>query len=643
MDILQNEIEKLFKLYNLDENYFILETFKFIEKLFKGYLNKDLEDQFDLYIEEVLLKIDRNNKSIKNYQISVLNQLSVDFNIIQSCQFNCKVIGIKSSDLLLNLYEIVKILNFKNIESYIKKYFKQFSNEFDKIEKLFSDGNQNINIQKNEIDTIDVELKNLGNNIDKINQRISQKTFKNTALKYDVKHLDYQRKYWALSDVQSKIVEEIFSNLSGCFFVEGVAGSGKSMVLLKLFKMINENSSAATSYFLTYTNSLVRFDKNGLQNTKFQSDIIKNIKTVDSYFSYNWKLDFMDFKILREMSSQTDNKILMDLLKKSIEIYNENGGECKITTKEAFDLIEHYIFERLFNKEDCQRFFQSLDLYFISEIYRSLQIEKKVVSRAFSIVCMIEAFKCKGRKGYTDYILVDESQDLTLAQLELLRLSAKKALILAGDANQSIYLTESSLDDLPFCIKHYKLSENYRNTYEVKTLADSYLNSFKSETSIKRVVYEKKTNGLRPRLFKCHDVISTMDLLLRKLKIDIDEFNLDLKDILIICPSNYVIKKIVERIEFPIKYLKDRNVNFNENCIKISTIYSSKGCGFAYIYLMIDNKIYVKNSFSTDEKEKVLKRLIYVSLTRSMNSLNIFIPLSKTPLKPISNLLNLLD
>jgi hypothetical protein len=263
---------------------------------------------------------------------------------------------------------------------------------------------------------------------------------------------------------------------------------------------------------LTFTNSLVRFDKNGLYNTNYRKDLINNIKTVDAYFSFNWKLDFKEFKILREQLPSNDNNILMDLLESSFDIFNENGGDCKMEIDKAYELIEHQIFEKLYDREDCQKAFHSLDLYFISEIYRSLQMEKKVVSRAFSIVCMINAIKSKGRKGYTDYILVDESQDLTFAQLELLRLSAKEALILAGDTNQSIYLKESSLNDLPFKIKHFKLSENYRNTYEIKTLATSYLNSFKDPLSLKKVVYEKKTNGLRPRLFKCTDVNSTIDL-----------------------------------------------------------------------------------------------------------------------------------
>jgi hypothetical protein len=657
MENIQNDIKKLHKLYALDDNYFILETYKYIEKLLKDYLKKDLDGNFNLYIEGAKLKLVEDDQTKKSHQLSVLNQLKVNHIKIHSYHINCSFRGIKPFDVLVNLYELGKIFHFRNTLNSIKQYFIQYSEEFEKIDKLYyknlqpkfnklDDSFQQMDIKKFDeakLDDIKIHLKKIGGNINEFSQIINKEEFKNTSLKFDLTHLEYQKKYWALSDVQAKIVEKISSDLNGCFFIEGVAGSGKSMVLLKLFRMINDEDITATSYFLTFTNSLVRFDKNGLFNTNYRKDLIKKIKTIDGYFSFNWNLDFKDYKILRDQLPSNDNNILFELLESSIDIFNENGGDCKIPIDKAYNLIEHQIFERLYDRDDCQKAFSSLDLYFISEIYRSLQIEKKVVSKAFSIVCMINAIKSKGRKGYTDYILVDESQDLTLAQIELLRLSAKKALILAGDANQSIYLKESSLTDLPFSIKRFKLSENYRNTYEIKTLAASYLDSFKDSTSLKKVVYEKKATGLRPRLFKCSDVNSTIDLMIKKLKIDIDEFKLDLKDVLIICPSNYVIKQIVDKIELPIIYLKDREVDFNESSIKISTIYSSKGCGFAYIYLMIDNKIYLNTSFSREEKDIVLKRLIYVSLTRSMNSLNIFIPLSKFPLKPIYNLIELMD
>jgi hypothetical protein len=656
MNSIQEEIYKLNKLYNLDETYFILEAYKFINQILQWYFRKDVENSLNSYIANAKYKIEKNN-SLELHQIKILEEIKDFCKKITVSKIDTNFQDIKSIDALSYVYELSKIFKYQNIENYLKNIFPQNIKEFITIDKIYIQKNEskfiaidevfNHNIQQNhnkqEFVNIKSHLDIIDENIQHCDKLINKNKFKNKFLKYDTSHLEYQKRYWALSDAQSKIIENIFSNLKGCFYIEGVAGSGKSMVLLKLFEMINEKDITATSYFLTYTNSLVRFDKNGLYETNYSKELIRNIKTIDAYFSFNLQLDFKDYKILRVQIPSKENNILISLLERAMSIYKENGGECSLSSNDAFMIIEHQIFENLYDRETCQKVYHSLDLYFISEIYKSLQLDNKVLSKAFSILCMIEAIKSKGRNGYTDYILVDESQDLTLAQIELLRISARKALILAGDVNQSIFVNKSCLVNLPFNFKHYKLNENYRNTYEIKTLADAYLDSFNDVVSLKKVVYEKKSNGLRPRLFKCGDVNSTIDLLIKKIKIDIEEFNLDLKDILIICPSNYVIKQIVDRIEYPTIYLKDRDIDFNKSSIKISTIYSSKGCGFAYVYLFIDNKIYINNSLDKAEKDTVLKRLIYVALTRSMNSLNIFIPLSKLPLKPIYNLLEIME
>lgn len=657
MNSIQNEIQKLHKLYSLDSSYFIIESYVFIERLLQWFLRSDSNCKFILCIDDVISKVKIDKSSLKNHKLEVLNNIQSSFLKIQSSNGYNNIKDITGFETLINLYELTKIFKFKRTEEYISRMFNDFSDEFDKIDTIYRDSNtlDFVDIKdvkssrtykqfdENHIKELKSDFKRIDSTIQDCGKIISNNQSKKISNNFKNTHLEYQKKYWALSDAQNAIIKEISSNLEGCFYVEGVAGSGKSIVLLKLFEIINSNKTESTSYFLTYTNSLVRFDKDGLINTDYKKNLLKNIKTIDAYLSFNLRLGFSDFTVLRDQIGSDDNNYLLKLLDRSISIFNENGGDWHLSNEQTYYLIEYQIFDNLYDKDTCKEHFDSLDIYYIGEIFKSLQIQNKVLSRAFSIICMIDVIKGKNIDGYTDYILVDEAQDLTLAQIELLRLSAKKALILAGDINQSIYLKNSCINDLPFKMKKFKLDENYRNSYEIKTLSNAYLDSFKDAVSIKNVVYEKKNNGLKPRLFKCSNVSSTVDTMIEKINIDIAEFNLDLKDILIICPSNYTIKMVVDRISFPIIYLKDRDVDFNESSIKISTIYSSKGCGFAYIYLFIDNKIYTNSSLNKDDRNLVLKRLIYVSLTRSMNSLNVFIPLSKYPLKPIYNLLKIME
>ena len=92
------------------------------------------------------------------------------------------------------------------------------------------------------------------------------------------------------------------------------------------------------------------------------------------------------------------------------------------------------------------------------EEYCEAMIERGAYSNNYSRLMLLEAAATAGgapaagsRNGMLDWIFVDEAQDLSSADLAALKLYARRGMILAGDADQSIYragfaLSRSGID-----------------------------------------------------------------------------------------------------------------------------------------------------------------------------------------------------
>ncbi|MBK5200128.1 MAG: AAA family ATPase [Spirochaetaceae bacterium] len=654
MKNINDEVERLFKIFNFDNALYVITSVTIMKRLIENYLS--LNNKTFSFVELIkLLNVNFEFSLEKKYYVETttlleqLNKYNIASNEILNGQINSTY---KVDFLVYSFYELCFLLKREDYCMVIKEVFSEFDSSFLEISNKYKEGrifvNDNIdNIVNMDFKKIDTTLRVCRNSI---------KKFKNCSLKFEETHNQYQKRYWALSDKQESIISKIYTNLDGVHLVEGVAGSGKSLVLLKLFEKINDELDNQ-AIFLTYNKSLVRFDKSGLKLLNSNDDCINKIRTFDSYCIYLLERIANKKIFLRENSSKFEEYFGL-IIKEALNLLNGENLSCKINSNIILTEIENSINlnyltkEEYINSNKCTKFtFSGLSyelnkeekklIWRVSTIFKDLLETRKYLPRNYAMIYLLKAIEGQRNIGLKNYIIVDEVQDLSLAEILLLNKLSRRSLILAGDINQSIYQDRVAWEEdrLPFAIKRYQLKFNYRNSSEIRIFSEAYLNSFNPSICRGPVLYDSSCTGLKPRLFMRSHVEDTLDLMIDKIKMDITEFDLDLSDILIVCVSQYILEEVEKRINLPICRLK--STNFEESRINISSMYSSKGTGFPYMYFFLSNKIYIPFFFKEGTRCNLMKKLIYVSITRSMNSLNIFIPSSREPLGPIKNLIQL--
>lgn len=227
------------------------------------------------------------------------------------------------------------------------------------------------------------------------------------------------------------------------------------------------------------------------------------------------------------------------------------------------------------------------------------------------------------------YVLIDEAQDYSLLQYEILsRLFKNSNITLLGDLNQSI-LPFNTYSDYNSIIKiieknkitafssEYELTKTYRSTYEINAFAKKVISYKNQYNQIDRhgddVIVKWQEN------FNISQILEEA----RNLK---QKFN----TVAIICKNTEEVSKFAEEI----KLLEDKNSFrvvakndsvFVEDKIMIIPSYLSKGLEFDAVLISNANNEY----YTEDERN-----LFYVVLTRALHKLEIFYTGKFTELYP---------
>uniref|UniRef100_A0A7S2YGB8 DNA 3'-5' helicase n=1 Tax=Entomoneis paludosa TaxID=265537 RepID=A0A7S2YGB8_9STRA len=126
------------------------------------------------------------------------------------------------------------------------------------------------------------------------------------------------------------------------------------------------------------------------------------------------------------------------------------------------------------------------------------------------------------------HVLVDEFQDTSLSQLDLVKLLTSNSLFVVGDADQSIYswrgahvgMMADFNDHFPDAKTVY-LMENYRSTSNIVKAAQKVISSGKTdsiEAEMRQDMKPKREAGPKPRIIACDDDKGEADLVIKKIK-----------------------------------------------------------------------------------------------------------------------------
>jgi hypothetical protein len=448
---------------------------------------------------------------------------------------------------------------------------------------------------------------------------------------------DYERTIIKLSPEQKKVLGQI--SLDADFLIKGAAGTGKTLVLLKAMERIRRGGDTTgqdglglpaiqgSIALLTYTKTLVNYDQYiatllaggspGSRASTADSFLIERLREVDRALRVEYHLGEELAKQFpaaglspKDLAAEIDGFLWGNLV--SYEEYVEQG-------------IERRGMKRPLGKE------QRMAVWKAAELMLADMEARKVYTRNSAALLLAKA-AAEGQATaltQTDFIFIDEAQDLPAAVLKAIKACAKRCVILAGDSDQSIYQPGFSFKraDLDIAGRTRILRTNFRNTVQLHEVAERYrcLSSGRDDEN-KPEAYRE---GPKPELFAAADEEEMLSLLARRITFFLNVLGYAPENLCIIVPRDEDIETVGSRLSAEGLCLSDirgGGYDFSSSgSVRLTTMHSAKGLDFPVVLLYLPQFHVVSSSLDPATSERMARNLIYVAITRAMDHLNVFI------------------
>ncbi len=464
---------------------------------------------------------------------------------------------------------------------------------------------------------------------------------------------DYHSRILRLSPQQKEIINDICAKLKNSdsrinFLVNGGPGTGKTLILIKILEEFAAKNKNSNVKLLTYTDSLskynqylsMEYEKKAQNIKKNISDYMqKNIQTFDSYFkpiteeifakkTYKLNIKEDDYKKTNNYANILNifKKEFIDIenaetiLSQAIEIWTFSpkkedyisfkyvGGTPKLTE------------ENKKNREDIWNKVERI----------SLEIEKLdnwPLEFAYYKVATEDKYSLLNESYKTDFLLIDEIQDLSPSQIKIISKLNKKSCVMAGDLNQSVFIKrglswiqlgiELSKED-----KIYLLDKNFRSTINIQKLANRYRRLCK----IKDDKAESKSfiAGQDPEFSESENLEAALNMMLHKVRCYLEVLNFNPEDICIVVPTEdelIRLKGLLSDNGIESKNMSDEKFDFNKSkIVRLSTTSFVKGIDSPIIMLLLTKEFFnTKGNGNLDSNSQM--NAIYSCITRSMDLL----------------------
>lgn len=550
---------------------------------------------------------------------------------------------------LLEKYDFIKKCRKEkeNIEIEVEEIEEQIENESDEVKlvKLIKQRQE----KSKKIKAIDLQFGEVNEYINFINELavslIEARSKKN-----------YETQIIHLSDTQKKLIKEDIDALTTkpgqSMYIKGGPGTGKTLVLIVvLFRLYSKDhtSKLLTYYptlnkYISYLFELYNDDKllnyfgvkkidveslNILRDTgilKFDDFLlpkIMNFLKVKSVYSINDKVSelkgiFDSVESNPQKATKLWEEVMENILPNMID-EEKYGTSTSPRKKERWQKISQ-ILEKLDNNEDM------LDLY----VYYKFGL-KDINKQAL----INESF---------DYILIDEAQDLTNAQIFAVNkfVNSKGGLILAGDPGQEIRNRRITMAQLDVNIKggrrySQELTQNFRSSVLIQNLGNEYkqepcLHIKKNTKSVEGI-----TAGPPPQIFITNDTETsnyqeTYNQIVNSVRMCTEDLCIVQENICIVAFNEpellEIQKKLYERLGLEsvliYKNFSFNNKNDSNGKVRLCTLRDIKGIDCAVLLFMITDQSKQINNGGI--KSELKANAIYTCITRAMYLLQVFVP-----------------
>ena len=449
------------------------------------------------------------------------------------------------------------------------------------------------------------------------------------------------------------------SRPNGHILIKGVAGSGKTTVAVsKIPMLINQYMDTDDKIlFVTYNKTLINYTEHLIQSNNIKQDIVFNfnpekqlyIKTIDSIITgYASRL-----RSGFSLAGTSEQKAILSAAiyhasKKypDIELISENYSSflkeeidwiksCRYVERETYLNIDRLgrmsVGSNRFrlNKNSPER----NAIFDIFMLYEKILADKKLTDFKTNALIVLEGFN-SGKLTHESYrhIIVDESQDLTRVQLEIIKhlykaASADSGIIFIADAAQSIYtqswLSAQSFRSIGFDMsgKSNILSKNYRTTYEIAQAAYSLIENdevlSQSDMFVKPVAIDR--HGDAPFYMHYSSQAGEAYAIAKQIKSLSGRY--ELKDIVIAAANSIYlthIKDILINNGVDAEIFTKAEIDFSQQTVRLFTLHSIKGLEFPVLFIAGINEGVLPLS---ESQISIGRKLLYVGMTRARQEL----------------------
>ena len=469
-------------------------------------------------------------------------------------------------------YQLIKLK--KEHESFLEKYelYKEAAELVQLYEDQINDLNtstQSLNkqiLKKDErVDTLRQERFVLQNKLKDIEtQRQEQLAVKGKFGSFD-KYLDalgrlssisrsrtdFERDILKATPEQQHIIDDI--DLTKDILVKGSAGTGKSLVLLKaiekVLKLQKEElklSDKKKILLLTYTNTL----------TKYNTYLSEVMKIENSKGIVTTALGFLEIKLQEiEKDAVLDFKLWFTWRNEFCPSFmNEYEFQNEVENfLWALDISKEEYLDEIISRKGMEKPLKKDHRKAVWEA--KIKIENSLgpgYTRSSAAVCIkryLGNAAANDKMKDTDYLFIDESQDMLPVELEVLKQLTTHAVILAGDSDQSIYQVRSPYSRGGFQLRGNTrvLHTNFRNTIPIHKFAETFrkksLKETGGEVSDESAAFRE---GPSPEIYIPKKDQHLSQLLIQKVKVFIEEIGYSPENIAVLIPSIKVKSRIEE-------------------------------------------------------------------------------------------------
>lgn len=456
----------------------------------------------------------------------------------------------------------------------------------------------------------------------------------------------------------TKVQRESVEFDAGDLLIKGVPGSGKSVVLMqravRLNKKAIETGKRTKILILAYNKALTKYTSELVDMTGLSPCMI-TISTIDSC-----AFDLYRKLVKGQKIRFTDQNIRVRFVREALQIHlNATKKRHRFHDVEPEFWADEFCWIKQKNITSREQYIESERTGRGGKI-RMTKVDKAVAFEIFNVYQkVLKKYHCIDKEDYYqyllangskisfldkyDYILIDEAQDLSYAQLKFAKMICLKALTIAADKAQKIYSTTFSWKELGIDIRGRSsktLERSFRSTKEIVQLAASLIEAnrdlYADQTEFTPPLIPERT-GMIPCIVSCKDENDEKNFVITLIK----KFLPLKRQIGVLFRTyleGYLLEKWLKEARISYEVIKKENEwSLKTSGVKLSTLHSSKGLEFDIIIIprFIDT-IFPLDSILEDadpEQQKELlgqeRSLLYVGMTRAKYGL--FLTYTGTP------------